>query len=146
MHLVECVSELWPLKVFLSPHPPTLFIFFFSLFRWDRGLDLRNTVSPGGIKLWASFSSREQAFVIKIAQGTFHNGYFSSPFAGARKGCFLALQYKKLVESLEVKTDESIQVLLRLCSQEFLTQASAHSALGNSSKLPFKCCYQFWLQ
>ena len=114
VHLVECVSELWPLKVFLSPHP-LHFFFFFPLFRWDRGLDLRNAVSLGGIKLWKSFSSREQAFVIKIAQGTFHNGYFSSPFVGDRKGCFLALQCKKLVESLEVKTDESIQALIRLC-------------------------------
>ena len=52
---------------------------------------------------------------MKKALGVFCNAYTSSLLARATREFFSDLPSENLVESLEVKTDESIQALIRLC-------------------------------
>lgn len=80
---------------------------------------------------------------MKIGQGVFHNGYFSSPPVGARRGSFLALHSKNVVESLEVKPTKVYGLSKVTFPRVSHSQDSAHSALNKTSKLPCKCSYKF---
>lgn len=77
---------------------------------------------------------------MKIGQGLFHNGYFSSLPTGNWRGSFLALNGKNLVESLEMQVYDPFKVILPRVSH---SQGGAYSALHKSSKLLCKCSYKY---